>query len=101
MASEADETYDKIQRFAEDILQKYQETKNTNTYYCLKSMVKHGLIAGFDPERQKIYMEQPVDPWKFDWENYFFIGEFFFWKHFTPVTYNIWTDEEAQIYSLV
>ena len=41
------------------------------------------------------------NPWKFDWENYFFVGEFFFWKHFNPVTYNIWTDEDAQIYSLV
>lgn len=41
------------------------------------------------------------DPWKFNWEDYFFIGDFFFWKHFNPITYHIWTDEEAQIYSLV
>ena len=41
------------------------------------------------------------DPWKFNWDDYVFVGNYFFWKHFTPVTYNIWTDEEAQIYSLV
>lgn len=57
MPSETDEAYTKIQYFAEDMLQKYKETKNTSIYYCLKSMVKHGLIAGFDPEGQKIYME--------------------------------------------
>ena len=46
-------------------------------------------------------MENSIDPFKFNWDDYIFIGGFFFWKHFTPVYFNICTDEEAQIYNLV
>lgn len=68
MPSEVDEAYDKIQRFAEEIMEDYMKTtpkkvqwllryRREALFHVLTRMVQNGLIANFDVNEGKIYME--------------------------------------------
>ena len=69
MSNDLEECYWKIEQFANDIMCCYAKTKTKRMvgyqktlvrqtlYDVLSRMSKHGIIAGFDPHENKIFME--------------------------------------------